>query len=132
MEDFVSISNNLFNQAVSQLAELGYCFEDTCYVVDRDSTHSIFEDDDESPPPGISLVFPIPKNGYLGICLSVNYEECGHKIWCNTEEQITSVISNFDSIIKYWHRATLKLDDLYKEMIMADNYFYREMLRADK
>lgn len=109
MEDFVSMSETLYNLAASQLTELGYCLEDTCYVVDRETTYSIFEEDDDSPQPGISLVFPIPKTGYIGICLQVKYKDCEHKIWCNTEEQVTTVISNLDLIIKYWHQTMLKL-----------------------
>ena len=109
-EDLISLSNNLFNQAVSQLRELGYCLNGTCYIVDS-RKHSILEDEDKdnSSQPGISLVFQIPKNGYIGICLQINYKECEHKIWCKTEEQVTSVISNMDSIIKYWHETELTL-----------------------
>lgn len=128
MEDFVSASSNLNFLAHRQLEELGYCLEGTCYVVSRDSTYSIFEDDDDSPPPGISLVFPIPKNGYIGICLQVNYEECEHKIWCNTEEQVTSVVNNLDSIIKYWHHTAIKLDLLYKDELMSQRRDHQDEL----
>lgn len=121
MEDLAQVSKNLFNLAVKQLEELGYDLENTYYAVSRDSTYRIFEDNDDSPPPGISLLLTMPKLGYLGVCLQINNEQCEHKIWCNTKEQVTSVISNLDSIIKYWHQTTLKLDDLYKEQLMSDD-----------
>ena len=110
MDNLVLMSENLFNSAVSQLTDLGYCLEDTCYVIEKSSHYNIYEDDKGSPPPGITLVFGIPKNGYLGICLQIDYKECEHKIWCNTEEQVISVISNFDLIIKYWHNSLVELE----------------------
>lgn len=131
-EDLPSRSINLQYIAGSWLRDLGYYFSFPChlnrgrYVLD--SRHSTVFKQAGYSKPGIQTSYTVPKNGYLGISINILPEQEIDTVWCNTEEQVISVINNFDLVIRHWHSSMVKLDSMYRQELISKQREYEESI----
>ena len=132
MRDLSSNSKNLQHIADFRLRELGYYFSLPChlnkgrYVLDS-RVSTVFKQAGYSKP-SIQTSFTVPKDGYLGISIKILPEQEIDTIWCNTEEQVISVINNFDLLIQHWHSSMVRLSSMYSLELISKQREYEESI----